>query len=228
MARPGLRTSAAVYRIASTHTEYGGLLRTGLQKPGAGVADSPQQSAMRLHGALTMGAHCSRVSVREDRGVVEQQCSTAHESDGPIVDLRTEESLRGTARVAKTLTIVHNRARGYPSAHARTKGYAEQAGYSRALRGSKAYSQYYGVHKGMLSTWTLKGAYEFKGAQGYARHPRVRNGAERERYECQGYPQVLSGTTSRTRNMQHATRSIPSEFCATPTSHHVGIRTVCD
>ncbi len=63
------------------------------KRPGAGVAASPQQSAVRLHGALRIGAHGSHGSPTacvDDGGVVEQQCSTAHESDGGII-LRTEE-----------------------------------------------------------------------------------------------------------------------------------------
>ena len=124
-------------------------------KIGAGVADPPQQSATRWHGAPTMGAHGRHEIVGDDRGVVEQQCSTAHESDVAIAELRTEEILRGTA---KRFKIVHDGATGYFSAHARTKGCAERAGYSTALRGSNAYSQYYGVHRGTQSTRILKEA----------------------------------------------------------------------
>ncbi len=117
---------AAAYRAGSTHIEYGGLLRTEPQGPGASVAASPQQSTMaiRLHGALTMGAHghCISVGDRDDRGVVEHQCSTAHKSDAPIKILRHK----------KTLTLVKTVPKG-TRAHSRV----QKHGASRVLKGTE-------------------------------------------------------------------------------------------
>jgi hypothetical protein len=134
MARPALSTIAAAYRAVSTHTEYGKLPRT---EPRGQVPLFPtlRPSAAKAHAIARRakdGAHGSRVSVGDDRGVVEQQCPTAHKSDGSI-SLRKQESLTDTT----AYEAAWNCTQWCSTVLECTKAYKSRRWASRVLKGTE-------------------------------------------------------------------------------------------